>query len=83
MNTGTCKDCKGWIRHTVHRLGRPLDRYTSFGTCTSLKFVDVSNLDSDDKWPPKDGVAYSDNESYEAWFETGEDFGCIHFEERE
>jgi len=33
--------------------------------------------------PPIDGLVYWDYESYSAGFETGEQFGCIHFKRGE
>jgi len=66
-----CKDCKFWRRNT--------DSDPVFmGDCSSDKFVYAT-----DDEPEKDGLSYGDYEEYSAFFSTGEDFGCIHFEEKQ
>jgi len=76
---GTCKECKWWERH--------IEEYENlnYGKCSCLKFAykfsDYSprNQESD----IKDMLVYGDDEGYHADFETGEDFGCIHWERKE
>ena len=72
-----CIDCLYWRRLTE----RPYypDRETKFGDCSCDHFVytgDVQFPLSDDE------LLYWDSEGYSAGFETGEYFGCIHFEVR-
>jgi hypothetical protein len=70
----TCKTCKHWKRyseafkieyHGIHA-----------GMCGSEKFIEA---DSGTK-VPVDGLRYWDYEGYSAGFETGENFGCVHWE---
>jgi hypothetical protein len=63
----TCGKCAHWTRI---EFGEP-----HAGKCASDKFIYGDQ-------PPKDGLTYWDYESYKAGFETGEDFGCIHFSDR-
>ena len=46
--------------------------------CSNNKFVYTGEGASMDN----DGLGYWDCESYSASFETGENFGCIHFKKR-
>jgi hypothetical protein len=62
----TCKDCKHWERNKDEKYA---------GRCDSEKFVYSDGNDCQ-----KDGLQYWDYEGYSAGFETGEDFGCIHWE---
>jgi hypothetical protein len=50
-----------------------------FGSCSNPKFVYVQGGIEE---AVLDGLNYWDYESYYASFETGEKFGCIHFEKR-
>lgn len=63
----TCKECKYF---------RPDDgMFTS--NCSTPKIIyDKYN----EKETPEDGVRYWDDDSYEAYFIVGENFGCINFE---
>jgi len=67
----TCKKCKFWERNkgTGNHIGK----------CSCNNFVDnsrgeIMNLN----FEKKDFLLYSDFESYQADFETMENFGCIH-----
>lgn len=68
MSQNLCINCKYWVRND--------DNYSNkfFGMCSSDKFI---YEDSDKN--PKDALVYWDYEGYSAGFETGENFGCIHF----
>jgi len=66
----TCKTCKYWTKNNCDY------EYTHLGDCDCPKWVDGCMGDA-----PPDGVKYHDYEGYMAYFETGEDFGCIHWEE--
>jgi hypothetical protein len=68
----TCKDCKHWTRSS----GSYSEIYS--GNCDSDKFIEASAGVK----IPKDGLEYWDYEGYSAGFSTGEDFGCIHWENR-
>ena len=68
----TCKNCKYWMRFPL----------TFFGSCNCSKFIDMSqsiyyhnNLN--------DNICFSDIDNKEAFFATGELFGCIHFKKKE
>jgi hypothetical protein len=66
--TGRCVTCRYWKRCT--------DEFTGpyAGTCSCEKFI----YEAGDKLP-KDALTYWDYESYAAGFETGENFGCVHW----
>jgi hypothetical protein len=65
-----CKNCKHWKRHEYGRNG--------FGNCNCDKFIDES-ADRCEIEFSTDCLLISDFEQYQAEFETGENFGCIHF----
>lgn len=76
-----CKDCKYWKRYEERRAIwgrlRTIASNTSYGDCKNDNFFY--------KEAPKDnikGLIYYDYENYTAGFETGQDFGCIHFEQK-
>ena len=74
MAENLCKNCKYWTQH----VGPYKD--THFGSCSNEKFVyTFTSLNKD---VPDDGLGYWDEECYKAYFETGENFGCIHFESK-
>lgn len=89
-----CKDCKYWRRFSKDN--RNYDETNEKrGKCSSLKFVDASFSDCVKDGEPiidnegneyflgeNDTLEYSDYESYQARFNTGENFGCIYFENR-
>ena len=66
----TCKDCKHWS------VGEDYVTGATVGSCGSEKFIDANTGGR----CPKDGLRYWDHESYSCGFETGPDFGCIHWE---
>jgi hypothetical protein len=72
-----CKDCKHWDRN------KEVGENKKFGSCGSEKFEDNSNRGFYSKEFADDMFVYSDYESYAANFETGENFGCVHFEKKE
>lgn len=67
----TCKNCKYFIlkKRNPHR-----------GDCRNTKFEYVGLSWKDNT--RTDTLHYWDCESYDADFDVGIDFGCIHFEER-
>lgn len=68
-----CKNCKHYAK--ADRV-----RGKNFGTCSCDKFV----YTGDEHLPLEDDMLiYEDFEQYNAAFFVGENFGCIHFEERE
>jgi hypothetical protein len=72
-----CQNCKHWTRSVVNNNGFWWDAKTepiTNGKCDSPKFV------YDSQGTPIDGLAYWDSEDYSAGFDTGEWFGCVHFE---
>ena len=76
-----CRNCKSWEEI--------LDRnclchddpglMNKRGNCLNEKIQDVSEY-REYHGPELDEATYSDSEMYQAHFETGPDFGCIHFE---
>ncbi len=72
-----CKNCKHWKRNDGGL----------FGMCNSNKFIDTSkewdyigvNKNVNNR---SDCLEYHDSEEYKATFDTGEEFGCIHFKEK-
>lgn len=67
-----CKACVWWT---------PKNRDRTIGECHHEKFV--YHYGFGESSCPKDGLAYWDQECYNAGFETGVEFGCIHFEKVE
>ena len=72
-----CITCKHWTKYTDKY---DVERFaTHSGECRNDKFVyNDSTLDNGVE-TPKDGLMYWDGEGYQAYFNTGEDFGCIHW----
>jgi hypothetical protein len=72
-----CKNCKYWHKYTddfdVEYHGPMM------GVCHSDKF---RYKESSEKAKP-DELMYWDDEGYSAGFETGADFGCVHFSLKE
>lgn len=69
-----CKNCKYYNADNLY------EKIKSYGECDCPKFI----YDYDfDKHEEKDILSYWDCESYNAGFEVGEEFGCIHFERKE
>ena len=63
----TCQNCVNWER---------INDKSVFGECNCDNFVYTGKID-----PPvkNDILTYWDCECYSAGFETGENFGCVHF----
>lgn len=85
-----CKDCMYWERIIVQNRRREpwekffhkeADSFKSSGNCSNDKFVYTDGTDK--SVPPIDGLGYWDHDGYDAGFETGENFGCIHFKGKE
>ena len=76
-----CKNCKYFERHK--------EEYycNKYGYCNCTKFVyGTSFIHIDEHYndydkTKADELLYEDYEGYNADFEVGENFGCIHFEE--
>ena len=76
-----CKDCKYWKRHSKDNSNYD-ESNDKRGKCSSPKFIDVSYenyFESEQKTNKSDTLEYWDFEAYKAGFNTGENFGCIHF----
>ena len=71
----TCKTCKHWTRAADPYNIRSMGRHT--GSCNSDKFSYGEHI------IPTDGFIYWDQESVHADFATGEDFGCIHWSQKQ
>lgn len=72
---GRCATCKFWERYTKTA---DVDCYGAHnGGCRSEKFIEQEDKDHDD------ALYYWDFEGYSAGFQTGQNFGCIHWEKSE
>ena len=68
-----CQTCRFWTRHDHYEL--------LFGSCSCPKFIyRYAGGRSDVENPPNDALLYEDGECDRAGFNTGESFGCIHWE---
>lgn len=68
-----CKNCIYFKRHTSNYKNK------HYGECSCNKFEYGSTYSKDEK--ETDKLFYSDHDDYDADFEVGEYFGCIHFKE--
>jgi hypothetical protein len=75
----TCKTCKWWKRASEDRQDS-LGQYA--GYCSHDAFVCPEESPFDGK-VPRNGLRYWDQEGESAGFETGENFGCIHWEKQD
>lgn len=88
MCNGVCQDCKYWIRKVDFAVmlaqrnrETPPESKENSGECLHPTFVYTG--DSYPKHTPENGLSYFDAEGYGAGFETGQNFGCIHFETKD
>lgn len=68
-----CKNCEYYKKYRDKRV---------FGQCKCKKFLNANKL----SWNyrrKKDTLEYWDYECYSCGFDVGEEFGCIHFTEKE
>jgi hypothetical protein len=81
-----CKDCKFWQRNKETEYNKPDIR---FGSCSNPHFVygkksyygtTTHKLNRSTITISDDSLAYDDHEEWSASFDTGQNFGCIHFE---
>jgi hypothetical protein len=85
-----CKNCKFWKRHEmktilINECGLSESTYCNFGECSNDKFLDCSNQHFSHS-PAGDSLCYAncDFGGYgDAYFCTGENFGCVHGELRD
>lgn len=68
-----CKNCISWTR-CINGKYDPVDK-SHQGDCISNAFLYSDN----NCVAPTNGLVYWDAESYAAGFQTGENFGCVHF----
>jgi hypothetical protein len=68
-----CKNCKHWRQIHYHLEDKP----RNYGTCDCGAFVYTGDGDT----TPDNGLGYWGTESFHAEFNTGPNFGCIHWEE--
>ena len=54
--------------------------HKGYGECSNPEFFYTGDGYPDDC--SQAGLAYGDYEGYSAHFETGPEFGCVHFEEK-
>lgn len=75
-NKKICKNCKYYEKEEL---------YNHYGNCNNEKFEYNTYWSDTINVPefPKDKLLYEDYESYSASFNVGEEFGCIHFENKE
>ena len=80
----TCKTCKHWKRNNdaewylKANMEMPKS-YLNFGECYCRKFVYGESTDKSEIYD-EDCLLYHDYEDWKAGFETGEDFGCLHYD---
>ena len=78
---GRCKDCKYFKRNTDKYLNK------QFGRCMNETKLDYGSSYDNKSYSntiiTPDMLLYEDYERYSASLEVGEDFGCIHFENKE
>lgn len=76
---GHCKDCKHWLLEGPDPLPHEYPRYRRRWECSNENFIY--------SWMPKDtpsnGLLYGEGGDGSAFFRTGPDFGCIHWEAKE
>jgi hypothetical protein len=70
-----CKFCRFWTEYKADYY----PYHPGIGGCNHGNFVYTGQGDE----TPVNGLGYWDQDSYRAGFETGSDFGCIHFEQRD
>jgi len=94
---GLCKDCRYFTaKKETHLAFREYDKYLEgkiFGSCSCKKFIYPyadkydKHFAEEDKFEEleieDDSLILQDGEAYYACFDVGENFGCVHFEERE
>jgi hypothetical protein len=74
MSDKRCKTCEEWHCGKDYLTG---GKYVA-GSCKSEKFVYTGESER----VPIDGLGYCDGELHSASFETGPEFGCIHWKGR-
>ncbi len=72
-----CKNCKYFERHTGEYDNK------QFGECCNKQKFVYGTSDDNKNGGNNDILFYMDYEWYDASLEVGEDFGCIHFENKE
>ena len=77
-----CKNCKYWARHNANYYN------DKFGRCNNgkkFRYGDAWDIcdNKSNACKKNDELYYEDYESYSADFETGENFGCIHWEKKD
>jgi hypothetical protein len=68
-----CETCGHW--------GYDDERSRRFRTCLNDRFI--YSADKNEEELEDNGLLFWDYEHYAAYVETGKNFGCIHWEERE
>ena len=78
-----CKNCIYFERFKYEKIDngvfRTMKINVKYGKCKSNKLQYGSSYDEKET----DKLLYEDSESYKAYLEVGQDFGCIHFKEKE
>ena len=73
-----CKNCIYFKKNETKKIFP--ERIKKYGKCECEKFVYGNSFD---KTEETDLLYYMDYEWYKAFVEVGENFGCIHFKEKE
>lgn len=68
-----CKNCKFWERNKGY-FANVNGKQNGTCSCNKLYYRDGHTKEESDT------LVYCDHEEYDAWLNTGENFGCIHFE---
>lgn len=72
-----CGDCKYWRRELRYSMHSMTHRSETYGACSCTKLVEAGCFDD----LPTDTLRYYPHYEDGASLYTGEDFGCVHFEE--
>ena len=76
---GRCESCKHWTPRAYKSAYE--SEIPEGGNCTCEKFMYTEETEL--KRPGNDCLVYWDYEGYSAGFETGKDFGCVHWEAKQ
>jgi len=79
MTEKICGNCSYWVRTEGNRNIKSLP---ISGKCNNTEKFVYEGAIKDDRPFPDDILLYWDYEQYSAGFLTGENFGCIHWEEK-
>jgi hypothetical protein len=81
MEDKICKNCK---YYKPFKINKNSEYYTNRGDCKCKKYLyDGWGIEKNKEYKSLDTLRYWDYECYQAGFNVGENFGCIHFVKKE